>query len=885
MRLLARLRLRVRSLLLRARVEQELDEELRYHLEREIEEGLAAGLPRDEARLRALRDLGAVDRAKEECRDMRGVTFVEHRIQDLHFAWRQLRRRPVFGGTVAFVLALGLSANVAIFGFVDAALVRPLPYRDSGRLVTAFATRAEEARTRRRGNVSYQDFRDWRERTRAFAAMGAYDVRTGLTLFTAEGPDRVPALSVSAGFFETLGVAPVLGRTFRADEEGPAASPVVMLSFAAWQARFGGRPDVLGQTVRLRGFVPEPEPHVIVGVLPRDFHFALAAQADFWTTIRGRQYCWGQRGCRSLEAIGRLAPGVSREAAASALTASLLQVRAEHPAQHTGPEIAKLVPLREVMLGDVRPVLLALSSGAALLLLIACINVISLLLARSDGRAREIGVRSALGASSGRLALQFATEAAVLTAVGAAIGLLLAAGGLRLLQGLVSADMASRMPYLQGIAMDGRLVGFAAGLSLLAATVFTVTPIVWLRSPERLARARQETRGSSGTTWRRFGSSLVMAELAVALVLLVSAGLLGKSLGNLLHVDVGLDATRLAVINVNPSGGDVGQSPGLLAREVADRVAALPGVEGVAYADLPPLSAGLAPTSVIYREGADTMGREDHPVRQVSAGYFAALQARLVRGRDFTPEEVATARRVAILNEAAARRYLPGLDPIGRQVVIGRPPAREVVGVVADIKDGPLETPTMPAAYVPFDQPGFGLIVRARPDDDTLFPRLSAAIREVRPGLIVFGEITMVDRIHRLPLATLQRSSAWLARAFAALAFVLSVVGLYGVIAYSVGQRRREIGVRMALGARRQTVQRMVLGEAARLVVVGTVTGLLAAGAAASLMRRLLFDVQPWDGPTMATAAAVLGAAALLAAFVPARRAASVNPIEVLRTD
>jgi predicted permease len=775
---------------------------------------------------------------------------------------------------------------VAIFGFVDAALVKPLPYRDSERLVTAFAAREQEARTRRRGNVSYQDFRDWRQRTRAFAAIGAYDVRTGLTQFTSEGPDRVPALSVSAGFFETLGVQPVLGRTFRADEEGPEAPAAVMLSFAAWQARFGGRPDVLGQTVRLRGYVPEPEPHVIIGVLPREFHFALAAQADFWTTIRGRQFCWGQRGCRSLQAIARLAPGVSGEGAAASLTSTLQQVRAEYPAPHPDPEVARLVPLREVMLGDVRPVLLALSSGAALLLLIACINVVSLLLARSDGRTREIGVRSALGASSGRLALQFATEALVLTGIGAMAGLLLAAGGLRLLQSLVSADMASRMPYLQGIAMNGRLVGFAAGLSLAAAALFTLTPLVRLRSPERLASVRHESRGSSGTTWRRFGSSLVMAELAVALVLLVSAGLLGKSLGKLLHVDVGLAASRLAVLNVDPAGGDAGRPRGMLAREVADRVAALPGVEAVAYADLPPLSPGLAPTSVIYRDGAaDTMGLEDHPVRRVSAGYFATLQATLVRGRDFTADEVATARPVAILNETAARRYLPGEDPIGKQVVIGAPPSREVVGVVADIKDGPLETPIMPAAYVPFDQPGFGLIVRARQVDDTLFPRLAAAIRDVRPGLIVFGETTMVERIHRLPLATLQRSSAWLARGFAAVAFVLSVVGLYGVVAYSVGQRTREIGVRMALGARRQAVHRLVLGEAAWLVGAGTVAGLIAAVAAASLMRRLLFDVQPWDAPTMATAAAGLVAAALLASSIPAWRAASVNPVEVLRMD
>jgi predicted permease len=885
MRWLAKLRLRLRSLFLRSRVEQELHEELRYHLEREIEEGLAAGLPPDEARLTASRNLGAVDQSKEECRDVRGVTFVEHRIQDLRFALRQLRKHPAFGATAVFALALGLAANLAIFGFVDAALVKPLPYDNPERLVTASATREQDARTQDRGLVSYQDFRDWRERTKGFASIAAYDVRAGFTELTPDGPQRVPGLSVSAGFFEMLGVKPVLGRTFREDEEGPEAPATVILSFAGWQARFGGSPDVLQKTVMLRGYVREAEPHRIIGVLPRSFHFAMAAHADFWTAIRGRQHCWGERGCRSLEAIGRLAAGVSRETAAANLTSTLQQVRREYPAQHRDPEIARLVSLRDLILGDVRPALLALSSGAALLLLIACMNIVSLLLARSDARTREIGVRSALGASSARLVLQFATEALVLVAIGAVIALLLAAGGMRFLQGLVSADMASRMPYLQGIALDRRLAGFAAGLALIAAAAFTLTPFLRLRHSERLARVREDGRGSSGTTWRRFGSSLVTAELGIALVLLVSAGLLGKSLGTLLHVDIGLNASRLTIVGVQPDEGDAGQPPGALPRQVAERVAALPEVQAVAYADMAPLSQGLAPTTVIHKDGADESGLESHPVRRVSAGYFAALQARLVRGRDFAEEEVAGVRRVAILNETAARRYLPGEDPIGKQVVIGAPPAREIVGVIADIKDGPLETPPMPAAYVPFDQPTFDLIVRTRHEEGTLFPRLAGAIREVRPGLLVHGQTTMVERIDRLPLASLQRSSAWLARSFAALAFLLSVVGLYGVVAYSVGQRTREIGVRMALGAQRQAVYRMVLQEAAWLVGGGTVAGLIGAVAAATLMRRLLFGVQAWDASTMATAAAVLIASALFASYIPARRAASVNPIEVLRRD
>jgi predicted permease len=880
MRWLTRLRLRLRSLFRSAQVERELDEELGYHRERAIEEGVAAGLGAREARLAAERILGPTARSMEECRDARGLGLVEHRIQDLRFALRQLRRHPAFAATAVLTLALGLGASVALFGFVDAALLKPLPYADPSRLVTAFGAREPGGRSQTRSNVSYQDFRDWRARNRAFAALGAYDVRTGFTLSTPEGPERVPGLSVTAGFFETLGVTPALGRTFRADEEGPDAPAAVMLAYGAWQSRFGGNPDVLGTTLPLQG-----EPHVVIGVLPRDFHFTLAADVDFWTAIRGQQYCWGARACSSLEAIGRLGPGVSRLAAAEGLAATLRQLRAEHPDVHKDPEVARLTPLADVMFGEVRPVLLALASGAALLFVVACINVVSLLLARSEGRGREIGVRHALGASSARLVQQFATEALVLTALGGLLGLALAAGGMWFLQGLLSADMLSRMPYLKGIGLSLRSGAFAVLLALVAAAAFTLTPMLRVKPRERLARLQANARGSSGTAWRSLGSRLVTAELAIAVVLLVSAGLLARSLERLLHVDIGLNARRLALLGVQPDPSDTQQPPGLLAQQVAARVAALPQVESVSYSDRAPLALGLAPTSVIHREGADDRGLETHPVRRIGAGYFATLQARLRRGREFSVEEVAGVRRVVVLNETAAQRYLPGDDPIGKAIVVGALPAREVVGVVADIKDGSLETPATPAAYVPFDQSGFGLVVRTAGDAGDAFPTLAAAIREVRPGLLVHGQTTMESRLDQLPSARRQRSSAGLAAAFAAIAFVLGVVGLYGVVAYSVGQRTREIGVRMALGARRGAVYRLVLGEAAWLVGSGTIAGLVCAVAAATLMRGLLFGVAAWDAPTLATAAAVLAAAAFLASYVPARRAASVNPIEVLRAD
>ena len=830
---------------------------------------------------------------------MRHVNFVDHRIQDLRFAVRQLLKHRGFACTAILVLTLGIAGSVAIFGFVDAALIRALPYRDPSRLVTVFGARPDLAQGQTQGAVSYLDFIDWRARNRAFDSMAAHDVRSGFTVTTPSGPKRVPGLRVTSGFFRTLGVTPVLGREFRPDEEGPSAPPTVMLSYSAWQTRFAGSPDVLGRTVTLQSpWLAAAEPHVVIGVLPPDFHFTLAEHAEFWATIRSPQACWIVRSCRSLQVVARLAPDVSMQMGTANITSVIEQLRGEYPDHHRNQEIGKLVALRDVILGDVRPILLMLLSGAGLLLVIACINVASLLLARSEVRTREIAVRHALGASSARLALQFATEAFVLAAVAAVLGLVLATWGMQFLTSLLSADMISRMPYLQVVGLNVRLVAFACLVSLIAALAFALTPLTRVSISQTPARLNEGSRGSAGLHWRRFGAHLVVAELAVAVVLLVSAGLLGKSLYRLLHVDTGFNAQRLATVSVTPvsvrtrgadATADADEQPGALARRVAERLAALPDVQSVGYADLLPLGPGLAPSSTFWvlgrAEGYQL--KEDWPVRRVSAGYFHALQARLLRGRHFTDEEVSSLRPVMIVNETAARRYFPDDDPIGRSIAFGSAasPAREIVGIVADIKDGPPETPPHPSAYVPFDQTGFGLVIRISRSGPALFPSLVAAIREIRPDALVGDVATMADRTNRLPSTSLHHASAWLIGGFAAMAFVLSVVGLYGVVAYSVGQRTREIGVRMALGAQRGSVYRLVLAEASWLVGIGTGLGVICAVTAATLMRHLLLDVQSWDPPTLVVAAFVLMVSALFASYIPARRAASVNPIEVLRTE
>jgi predicted permease len=824
-------------------------------------------------------------------------------LQDLRLAIRQLLRSRGFASTAIVVPALGIAATVALFGFVDAALIKPLPYAEPSRLVTVFGARTDLAAGQDRGSVSYLDFidwRDWQERNPTFSSVAAYDVRAGFLLETTAGPEPVSGLRVTNAFFRTLGVRALIGREFAANEEGAAAPPTVLISYAAWQRRFGGKPNVLGQTITLQSpWLGNAEPHVVIGVLPPDFHFPMAEHAEFWATIRGNQACWRVRSCRSLQAIARLGNGVSVPAASADMTSVLEQLRRQYPDHHRSPEVAKLVPLRDVMLGDVGRVLIMLLAGSLLLLIIACTNVTSLVLARTDSRAREIAIRNALGASSLRLVLQFATEALVLATIAAALGVLLASLGMRFLSSLLTADMISRMPYLQGIGFNPRLIVFALAVTIVVASVFALTPLARISVSGTLVGLRDDSRATGGRTWRRLGAHLVVAELAVAVVLLVGAGLLGRSLYRLIHVDVGFNRRQLAELSVVPRSvrittadstrGASQEEPGLLARRIEEGVAALPGVQSVGYADLLPLSAGLAPTSTFWVTGRANEEQlpQDWPVRRISAHYFTTLQARLLRGRYFSEEEVALVRPVVIINESAARRYFPNEDAIGRSIALGgaTSPAREIVGVVADIKDGPPETPSHPSAYVPFDQPAFALAIRLSQSEQTFGPTVRAVIGEIRPDALVGELTTITERANRLPATSLHRSTAWLIGAFAAVAFVLSVVGLYGVVAYSVGQRTREIGVRMALGAQRRVVYRLVLGEASWLAGLGTALGMVCAVIAATLMRNLFFDVSSWDPATLLGSGFVLFLAALLASYIPAHRAASVNPVEVLRTD
>ena len=874
--------LRLRSLFRREVVDRELDEEFQFHLERHIEAQIARGLSPGEARRDALIALGGVPQRKEECRDMRGLNTLENLRSDLQFAVRQLRRSPGFAATAVLVLAAGMCASVAIFAFVDAALIKPLPFRDPARLVGVF----ESNRSFSLSNLSYPDYLDWKRLNTVFRSLDIYQ-GTGFMVTTPAGAQPSHGARVSAGFLRTLGAAPVFGRDFYEGEDQPSAAHAVLLSYAAWQQRYGGKRDVLGQVVTLDG-----APHAIVGVLPREFHFAPVGSAEFWTALHAERPCDLRRICHGLYGVARLNDGVSFAAALANVTAIAQQLEKLYPGSNRD-QGAALSPLNEVIVGNIRPVLMVLLSGAGLLLLIAIVNVAALLLVRSESRRREIAVRTAIGASSGRLISQFVTEAVVLVLSASTLGLIGANWAMRLLTSLISADMMARMPYLQGLGLNFRVVAFAAILSLLAIVIFSFAPGLRIQSLDMRDGLAEGSRGSAGTVWRRVGSKLVVLELATAMVLLAGAGLLVKSLYLLLHVDVGFQANTLLTMDLAAPASRYGKDePAIaLARELAHRIESLPGVQSAGYvANGVPVS-GNGNTTWFRVLGRPWHGEHnDVPERDVSSNYFTTLGAKLLRGRYFSETDDHSRPRVAIINQAFAAKYFPGEDPVGKQIAdLSTPPKpTEIVGLVGDIREGPLDIVIPPVLYIPFFQSTdnyLGLMVRTAQPAPSLLPALAATIRKLDPAIAPVGGMTMIDRINDSPAAYLHRSSAWLVSAFAGVALLLGVVGLYGVIAYSVSRRNREIGVRMALGAQPRAIYRLILKEAWWLIVFGISAGLALSLAAATLMRGLLFGVRSWDVPTLGAVAAVLAVAALLASFIPARRAASVNPVEALRAE
>ena len=805
------------------------------------------------------------------------MTLLDHLSHDLKFALRQLRKNPAFSATAIVVLALGLCASLAIFSFVDAALLKPLPYRDPGRLVGVY----EQVPLCERCNLSFFDYLDWKRMNQTLSSLEIYN-QAGYVGDSAIGAERVPGARVSAGFFRALGVSPVLGRDFSAGEDKPGGPDLMIVSYAAWQARYGGKPDVIGQSVRFNGTL-----YQIIGVLPADFHFAPVRQAAVWSLIRGDNGCERRRSCHNLYGIGRLKDDATLEAALADFGVIARNLQAQYPDSNTG-QLSNIVPLSEVIVGSIQPVLLALLGGSALLLLIAAVNVANLLLVRSEGRKREIAVRSGLGASPFRLAAQFVTEGLLLVTASAVLGLGAAHWTAILLKRLIPRSMLDGMPFLAGLGLHARELEFAGIVSLLAAILFTVMPAVRLS----LSGSRIESsRGYSGAAWRRLGAHMVILELATASVLLIGAGLLAKSLYRVLQVDLGLRPDHVAVLGVGGIGPSYSKNEQMIAlnRELLRRISNIPGVQSVASSSMFPISGGNT-VWLRFLDRADTGAHNEVQQRQVTENYFSTLGARMLKGRYFTETDDTTRPLVVIVDKLFVDKYYPGKDPLGQQFSFQSTQTGPltIVGVVDTIKEGALDKVSWPTMYTPFNQnPNsfFNLIARTSHDEHALIPAMAVAIHEYDRSLMAGQSTTLSDQISDSPAAYLRRSAAALVAGFAGLALLLGVVGLYGVIAYSVSQRTREIGVRIALGAQPGTVYRMIMKEAAWLVGIGVTVGLIASIGAAALIRGLLFGTKSWDMETFGLVAIVLVLSALTASFIPARRAASVNPVDALRAE
>jgi macrolide transport system ATP-binding/permease protein len=872
---------RVWMLIGRGKFRSELDEEMMFHRAQAARAFEAEGMTPKAARLAAARQFGNPARLKESSHEAIGFR-VETVLLDLRYALRQLRKNPGFAATVAVILALGIGASVAIFGFVDAALIQPLPYQDPTRLAMLF----ESIPLGPRFHLTHPDYLDWKRMNKSFSSLEVY-APYGFMMKTVNGTQPADGARVSSGFFRTLGVTPVLGRDFFSSEDEKAHPRVALLSYGAWQKRYGGRPDVLGQAVTLDG-----KTVTIIGVLPASFHFAPAEPADFWYSLDADD-C---RGCHGLFGVARLKDGVSFAEAFADIKTVAQQLERQYPDSNRD-NAAFMLPLTEVIIGDIRPILLVLLAGAALLMLIATVNVASLLLVRSESRRREIAVRGALGASSGRLVRQFVTEGLLLATVGCLLGLLCASFAMRLMAGLVPKAMMASMPYLEGVGLNFRVVAFAACICVVIGLVFALTPAVRLafagKGGSQIREGLAEGgRGAAGLFWRRIGANLVVIELAMAMVLLVGAGLLGKSFYRLLHAEAGLVPDHLATLRVAATGPSYDKDEKVIAleRQIAHEVSNLPGVESVAFVSQLPLGDGDG------TRGFRVLGRPYHgehmevAQRSVSSDYFHALRARITRGRSFREEEDATKPHVVVMNQTMASQYFPGENPLGMRIEYGPDDKNpmEIVGIVNDIQEGQLDAAPRAATYVPFNQNAssyFNVVVRTGADEESFLSTLQATVHRIDPGLAVFGGETMEQRIHDSPAAYLHRSSAWMVGWFAAVALLLGGVGLYGVVAYSVSQRTREIGVRMALGAPRGSVYRMILMEAGWLTAIGVGLGLVCSMGAATLMRNLLFGTAAWDAGTLAAVAVVLAGSAMLASYLPARRAAGVNPVEALRAE
>jgi len=871
---------RLRSLFRSQTVESETEAELRFHREHQIEKYLRTGMTRDAAVRQVRLDFGGLPQIRDECRDARGVSFFESIVQDLRYGWRTLLKSPAFTAAALFTLALGIGANTAIFSVVYGILLRPLPFRDASRLVLLNET------TPRVGivSVSYPNFLDWRAQSRAFSEMAAVKA-AGFNMSGTAQPENIGGLAVSPNFLPMMGVRPLIGRGFAPAEEKAGTAPVVLLSFALWQSHFGGSPAALGQTIRLNR-----QTFTIVGVLPPDFRWAdrcdVLEPVGVWITNNDRAADRGDRG--DMAVVGRLAPGVRFERARAEMEDIASRLAAVYPDDNQFG--VNLQPLRDSFSGDMRPAVLVLLGAAVFVLLVACANVANLFLMRGAVRGREMSLRLAIGASRSRIARQVLTESFLVALLGGMAGVGLARAGIYAIARWTPPET------LGGASIDMNLAVllFSAGLVVLSMFVFGLAPALHATAGDIHSGLKQGGKATASGARNRLRSLLAASEIAMALVLLVGAGLMMKSLYRLLAVDSGIRPEHVLKFDMSLRTAHYDKDQAVLGfwQQILEKVRALPGVEAAAVGTAIPLT-GDHSRSDINVEGAPLAqpGKAPHPDEHiVSPEYERTLGVRLLRGRGFTDTDRENAPLVAMVNDNFAQHLLSGADPIGKRFAFGRLGATDghkwitIVGVLADTKLYGLANPARLEVYLPFRQAPSNemtLLVKSRRELTAMVAPVRAAIASIDKEQPVFGIATMQKVIDSS--TSMRRVTLILLEVFSGLALLLASIGIYGVVSYSVAQRAREIGVRVALGARRGDVMRLVLAHGGRISIAGLVIGGAASLGLTRLIAKLLYSVSAIDPATLAAASCVLALVSLLACYIPARRALKVDPLVALR--
>jgi putative ABC transport system permease protein len=872
--------LRIGELFRRDRRERDLAAELESHLQMHIEDNLRAGMTAAQARREALMKLGGVEQTKENYREQRGVPLVETFLQDLRYAFRMLSKSPGFTIVAVLTLALGIGANTAIFSVVNGVLLKPLPYRQPDRLVSLFL----HGRGLDRGVMGTADFLALNQRQKAFEQVAAFSPSSiGFTLTGFGSPQMIPGTSVTSDFFSVLGAQPFMGRAFLPEEGRPGGNLSVVVSHHFWEQFLHADPAAVGGSIRLGS-----KSYTVIGVLPLDFHFG--SHNELWPILQLQPA--NQRPPYWLSTVGRLKPGISETQAAADASLIAKQVREQFPLSDDTSTV--VVPLKDLMVGDTSEALLILLVAVGFVLLIAIVNVANLHLSRSASRIREFAIRSALGAGRRRLISQLLTESLVLAVFGGLLGLAVAYGGVRAILAL-SPDV---LPRMEEITVDGRVLAFTALIAVMTGIVFGLVPAMRSSGSPAGPSLREGGRtATSGRSARRLHGVLVVAEFSLALVVLTGAGLLIRTLSQLQSVNPGFNSSHIVTALLTLPQARYANAPQVTSfyEQLLARVQNTPGVEAASMTmSLPPNLLEL--TNPFHIEGKpDAPGQPAPAVGEIPVGtdYFATLGIPLFRGRLFSDQDRSPGTHVLVINENMARRYFPDQDPVGARVQTGEyDPKGElstIVGVVGNVKYEGLGEKDQPTMYVPYFDSGWCpwfaremyVVVRSASAPQEVVSALQSAVSSLDNQLAIAHVRTMDQLLYESVAGS--RFRAVLFGVFAALALALAMIGIYGVMAYAVSQRTHEIGIRMALGARRMNILRTILREGAGLALLGVAIGFVVALALSRTLAGLLFGVQATDPVTFGTVAALLLGVALAACYVPARRAMRVDPMVALR--